>query len=184
MKAGETWKDLTSGALGTIEKIEGDFVVVRFHDGGMCASFRRETLLDHWTRWPRKLDLETQEQLRKILRANQVDIPPEILVKPINVLSLYPITGGIGSQPNHVRQEADRNARTRPWAIDIGTYKGGLNENQAGRIKTACEEEGIPFWDKQWTSTYQVLKNPNTFPQQHAEICETFGAPIPALVND
>lgn len=184
MKAGETWRDGTSGAVGTIVRFEGDHVIVKFRDGGMATRVQRDTLLTHWTRWPKKLDVDTQERLREILRLTNVQIPPECLAKPIHVLSLYPITGGVGASPAQVQRQAERNAQTRPWGIDIGTYRGGLDETQAVRIKRTCEEEGIPFWDKQWTGLHQILKNPMLFPEQYQEICETFGTPVPAVADD
>jgi len=183
MKVGERWKDKTSGAMGRIEGFEGDFVLVRLRDGGMAMKVQVSTFQALWTRWPRKLDSQTQERLREIIRANNVEIPSNILTKPFHVLSLYPITGAVGALLDRTQGQANRNAQERPWVIDIGSYHGGLSENQAERIRRACEEEGIPFWGKQWMapSVHQILVNPEIYAAQYAEISETFGTPGPTL---
>jgi hypothetical protein len=186
MKVGEKWKDKTSGAIAAIEEIDGDYIAVRFDDGGIATRIQRDTFLTYWDPWRRKFDLQTQERVRELIRCNNVAIPPDILKQPFHVLSIYPITGAVGVISQHVQRQAEENARRRPWVIDIGTYHGGLDENQSERIRQACQEEGIPFWDKQWMSpsAYQVLHNPLAFHEQHREICEKFGTPVPAILDD
>ena len=186
MRVGEKWKDKTSGASGAIEEIDGDYVMVRLDDGGTATTIQRNTFLTYWDPWGRKFDMQTQERLREILRSNNVAIPPHILQEPFHLLSIYPITGAVGAISAHVQQQAENNARTRPRGIDIGTYQGGIDETQSERIRKACQEEGIPFWEEDWLSptTYQVLRNPTAFPKQYKEICDKFGTPVPAILDD
>lgn len=129
----------------------------------------------------RRLDLPTQERVREILRFHQVDIPEDALKRPIHVLSIFPITGGISASLAVARAIARENAQKRPWAIDLGHFQGGLSEAQAAQVKATCQDEGIPFWEKRSMARYRTaLKAPIALSRSYREICEAFGEPIQA----
>lgn len=133
----------------------------------------------------RRFDLPTQERVREILRLNRVDIPEDVLERPMHLLSIFPITGGASASLRVAEEIARENALRRPWGIDLGHFQGGLNEHQAARVKGMCNDEGIPFWEKRWTETYwMALKAPSALPREYSEIRETFGDPVPAVPEE
>lgn len=132
----------------------------------------------------RRFDLPTQERLREIFRLVRINISDDILRRPIHVLSLYAITGGIGASAELALAEAMRNGERRPWGLDIGHFQLMVEEEQALRIRQMCCEEGIPFWERRWMNAHLALTMPGAFRGEYNEICETFGVPTPAIPEE
>jgi type III secretion system FlhB-like substrate exporter len=113
-----------------------------------------------------------------------VDIREEVLQRPIHVLSISAITGGMGASAEKALEEARRNARDRPWEIDIGSFQRMVEEHQAMRIMEMCRQEGIPFWERRWLNAHLALTLPDALPREYQEICEIFGVPVPAVTDE
>lgn len=132
----------------------------------------------------RRFDLPTQERVRELIRSLDIAIPEESLRKPIHVLSIYAITGGVGASAEKALEMARRNARERPWGVDVGSYQRMVSEQQALRLIETCREEGIPFWQRAWLNAHEALQMPEVFAREFGEICEYFGVPVPAANTD
>ena len=67
----------------------------------------------------RRFDPPTQERVRELVRSLRIDIPEESLRKPIHVLSIYAITGGVGASAEKVLETAIRvtSSGERPQSI-------------------------------------------------------------------
>ena len=125
------------------------------------------------------MDVNTQQLLRTILRENRVDIPEEALRKPISAFAVYPVSTPVGVDFGKVMEKSRQIILQEPWAFDIGNYRGGVDKGQAARIKEACRDQGIPFWEKESVWIYETLRHPDLFPDRYREICEFFGTPVP-----
>jgi hypothetical protein len=129
-------------------------------------------------RGKRRLDHLAQARVREILRAVAAPIPEVVLVRPIHLISLFPIAGGVSATLAVAQRIADENARRKRWAIDLGHSSFGISQEQAARIKTAFEVERIPFWTRSRMGHYWLaLRVPGAHSGAYQEVCATFGDP-------
>lgn len=131
----------------------------------------------------RKYDIQTQERIREILRGLGADVPTDVLARPIHLLSVFPITGGVASSLAVARRIAAENAARRAWALDLAHFRGTLSEQQALQLMATLRDEGIPFWEEHGFGSYwQALQAPLAMREDYQRICDTFGVPVGAAV--
>ncbi len=110
--------------------------------GGAHGSVQRNTFSDHWYR---EFDLQTQERVRSILRDNKVAVPPDVLGKPFNRLSILHLTKPVGvGQGGYAATQIGQGRDD--WFIGIGdSPREIVDAKTAAAVKQACEEQGVAF---------------------------------------
>jgi hypothetical protein len=146
MKIGEKWINRHTGGIpDTVAEItgfEGDFVLVKYLGGGAHDRVQRNTFSDQWHR---EFDLQTQERVRSILRDNNVAVPPEVLGKPFNRLSILHLTKPVGVGQGYAATQAGQGRDM--WVLGLGDFGKAIDADKAAAVKQACEEAGIAFRD-------------------------------------